>query len=196
MLKKEITKKEINDLPSINFSGKMHIITQKEDGLRALDTLSQESILGFDTETRPAFKKGQEYKVSLLQLSTHDDAYLFRLNKYPFDKDLRDLLADSSIIKAGVAVKDDIKGLRKLHDFRPGSFVEIADLGKQLNIKQLGIRSMAALVLGVRVSKKFKLTNWEQQHLREDQLRYAATDAWIGLCLYQKLIELLNGNGQ
>lgn len=191
MLKKEITKEEINKLPNIQFSGKMHIITEREEGLRAIEALSQESVLGFDTETRPAFKKGQEYKVSLLQLSTNDDAYLFRLNKYAFDNELKDLLADSSIIKAGVAVKDDLRGLRKLQEFTPGQFVEIANLGKQLNIKQLGIRSMAALLLGVRVSKQFKLTNWEQHHLNEDQLRYAATDAWIGLCLYHKLTELL-----
>lgn len=191
MVKKEITKDEINELPIIRFSRKMHVITQRDDYLRAVDALGREPILGFDTETRPAFKKGQEYNVSLLQLSTKEDAYLFRLNKYAFDNELRDLLSDNAIIKTGVAVRDDIKGLRKLNDFKPGNFVEIANLGKQLEIKQLGLRSLAAILLDVRISKKFKLTNWEQPNLSEDQLRYAATDAWIGLCLYHKITELL-----
>lgn len=191
VIKTEITKDEINELPSIRFSGKLHLITQRDDCRRAVEALRRELILGFDTETRPAFKKGEEYRISLLQLSTKNDAYLFRLNQYAFDNDLMDLLSDSSIIKAGVAVRDDIKGLRKLKDFNPGGFVEIAELGKQLKIKQLGLRSLAALLLNVRISKQFRLTNWEKQNLNEDQLRYAATDAWIGLCLYNKIKELL-----
>ena len=191
MIKKEITKDEINELPIIKFSGKMHIITQRDDCLRAVDALSRETVLGFDTETRPSFKKGEKYNVSLLQLSTKDDAYLFRLNKFTLENELRDLLADKAIIKTGVAVRDDIKGLRKLNDFEAGSFIEIADLGKELGIKQLGLRSLAAMVLNLRVSKQFKLTNWEQANLNNDQLCYAATDAWIGLCLYNKMIELL-----
>jgi ribonuclease D len=191
VIKKEITKDEINELPKARFSGKIHLITQRDDYLRAIDALARERVLGFDTETRPAFKKGQEYKISLLQLSTKEDAYLFRLNKYSFENELRDLLADSGIVKTGVAVRDDIRGLRKLNPFSPGNFVEIANLGKKLEIKQLGLRSLAAIVLGVQISKQFKLTNWEKQDLNEDQLRYAATDAWIGLSLYEKLNELL-----
>ena len=196
MIKKEITKDEINELPVVKFSGKVHVITDQEGYLNAIENLKRETILGFDTETRPAFKKGQKYKVAMLQLSTNNDAYIFRLNKYTFGDELRDLLSDKGVVKAGVAVRDDIKGLCKLNSFEPGSFVELAELGKKLGIKQLGLRSLAAIILGVRISKQFKLTNWEQPNLNEHQLCYAATDAWVGLCLYNKMTELLKSQVQ
>ena len=192
MFKKEITKDEINELPIRKSSGKMHVITDENDCLLAIKELKKNKILGFDTETRPSFKKGEKHDVCLLQLSTKDDAYLFRLNKYALSNELKELLADKDIIKSGVAVRDDIKGLRKLNDFEPGGFVELADLAKKLEIKQLGLRSLSAMILGVRISKQFKLTNWEQPNLNNDQLCYAATDAWIGLLLYNKMTELLS----
>ncbi len=191
MTKKEITKDEINELPIVKFSGNIHLITEQEAYLKAIDKLKNETHLGFDTETRPSFKKGEKNNVCLLQLSTLDDAYLFRLNKYPLGDKLKELLANKNIIKTGVAVRDDIKGLRKINDFEPGSFIELADLAKQLEIKQLGLRSLAAIVLNIRISKQFKLTNWEQPNLNKDQLCYAATDAWIGLKLHTKMTELL-----
>jgi len=196
MKNRSITKDEINELPIIRFQGKMHVITHREDCLNAIDTLRSKNILGFDTETRPAYRKGVEYKISLLQLSTNENAYLFRLNKLTFVRELQDLLANTDIIKAGVAVRDDIKGLRKLSKFEPGHFIEIADLAKKLNIKQLGLRSLAAILLDRRVSKQFKLTNWELPELSEEQLRYAATDAWIGLQLYNKISAILKQESQ
>ena len=191
MYKKQITKDEINELPKALFTGKIHVISRREDYLRSIDALQNEPVLGFDTETRPAFKKGVSHDISLLQLSTKESAYLFRLNHHSLGDELRDLLADSRIIKTGVAVRDDIKGLRKLNEFVPGNFVEIADLAKKLELKQLGLRSLAAMILNVKVSKKFKLTNWENSNLTEEQLRYAATDAWIGIQLYERMLELI-----
>lgn len=191
MYKKEITKPEINELPQAVFKGKIHIISKKDDYLRAIDTLGKKTHLGFDTETRPAFKKGVSYDVSLLQLSTNDDAFLFRLKHHEFGTELKQLLEDQSILKTGVAIRDDLKGLKKLNSFEPGNFVEIANLAKQLEIKQLGLRSLAAILLDVRISKRYQLTNWELTHLTEDQLRYAATDAWVGLKLYRRMNELI-----
>jgi len=191
MDQKAITKDEINELPIVKFNGEMHIITDQEGCVRALEALAGEKILGFDTETKPAFKKGVSHKVSLLQLSTNENAYIFRLNKCTLTKGLCDLLSNENIVKTGVSIRDDIKGLRKLNDFEPGGFVELGDLAKKLEIKQLGLRSLAGMFLGYRVSKRFQLTNWELPKLTEDQFRYAATDAWVGLCLYNKMKALL-----
>jgi len=190
-MKKEITKDEINELPLKKFTGNMHLIVNADQCSKAVAELNKHKILGFDTETRPSFKKGEKHNVSLLQLSTDTDAYLFRLNKYPLNKEVTELLANKNIIKTGVAVRDDIKGLRKLNEFEPEGFVEIADLAKEYGIKQLGLRSLAAIMLGMRISKQFKLTNWAQENLNKDQLCYAATDAWVGLHLYNKLTEAL-----
>lgn len=192
MYQKSITKDEINELPIVKFTGKMHIVIDQDSCLSAIEALSSEAILGFDTETKPAFKKGVSHKVSLLQLSTNDDAYLFRLNKCNLTKELCDLLANPNIIKAGVSIRDDIRGLNKLNNFEPGGFVELGDLAKKLEIKQLGLRSLAGMFLGYRVSKRFQLTNWELPKLTEDQFRYAATDAWVGLCLYNKMQNLFS----
>ena len=192
MTKKSITKEEINELPMARFAGPIQLITTKEGCLKAVDALAKAPVLGFDTETRPSFKKGEFHHVCLLQLSTNDEAFLFRLNHCGLGPELMDLLADSTIEKAGVAIRDDLKALRKLNEFTPGGFTEIADLAKAMGIKQLGLRSLAAMMLDLRVSKKFKVTNWEQKRLNEDQLRYAATDAWIGYQLFYKFQELLS----
>ena len=177
MFQKTITKEEINLMPQINFTGNIHLITDEDSSEKAITVLGQSKVLGFDTETRPAFNKGESYPICLLQLSTENDAYLFRLNTIPFHKNLRKLLEREDIIKTGVAIHDDIKGLKKLGNYKPGGFIEIADLAKQLGILKLGLQSLTAILLGKKLSKKNKLTNWEKKTLTPDQLKYAATDA-------------------
>ena len=181
---KKITKEEINLLPISTFSGKVNVIIDKKEAVKAALELSKEKILGFDTETRPSFKKGESYPVSMLQLSGEKETYLFRIKYYEMPNELIDLLSNSEIIKTGVAIRDDLVGLQKLRNFEPGGFIELADLAKKKGIKQLGLRSLAGMFLKVRVSKKAKLTNWEQEKLNESQLIYAATDSWIGRELY------------
>lgn len=191
MYKTQITKEEINQLPMTQFKGELNVIDTKDSLLNCLNVLSNESVLGFDTETRPAFKKGVSHNISLLQLSTSKEAFIFKLKRIGLPSELRHLLENQSIIKAGIAIRDDLKGLRKLNDFQPNGFIELAALGKQLSIKQLGLRSLSAMLLNERVSKKHQMTNWELPNLTEDQLRYAATDAWIGYKLYLKMTELI-----
>ena len=190
MVKLTISNEEINDMPLISFSGKVTLVTQEAQCEAALEILRAEPILGFDTETRPAFKKGESYPVCLLQLSTNEEAFLFRLNKIPLLQELRHLLEDENIVKTGVAIHDDIKGLKKLAPYEARGFVEIAEMAKKLGIKKLGLRSLAAILFDKKLSKKNKLTNWEKESLTDQQLNYAATDAWLSREIYLKLKSL------
>ena len=182
-----ITKEEINSLPLIDFSGQISIIDSKDSYAKAIKELTGETILGFDTESRPSFKKGEHHPISLLQLSTDQHAFLFRLNKFPLQKEILAILADPKVVKAGVAIHDDLKGLQSLKNFTPGGFEEIVTLAKKHKIENFGLRAIAAIVLGGRISKKAQLSNWAKHRLEHYQLVYAATDAWIGYKLYKEL---------
>ncbi|MFT6604752.1 MAG: ribonuclease D, partial [Bacteriovoracaceae bacterium] len=149
--------------------------------------LKKETVLGFDTETRPSFKKGEVYDVSLLQLSNANDSFLFRLNKFNFPQELADLLADPKIIKTGVAIRDDVIALQKLHPFEEAGFFELADEAKKQRYENFGLRALTAIFLRQRLSKKAKITNWEQARLTRAQLEYAALDSWVGLQIYHKI---------
>jgi ribonuclease D len=184
-----IAKEDVMELPILRYNGPVEIIKTKKAEEHALKELYQEKVLGFDTESRPSFKKGEQYPVCLLQLSTSKKAYLFRLNKNSLSKAVTDLLADESILKVGVAIADDIKGLQKLKQFKAGGFIEIADLAKDRSIKMLGLRNLAAIVLGKRITKGAKLSNWENDKLDKSQVTYAATDAFVGRELYLKFTE-------
>ena len=182
-----LSKEHIKTLPILAFDGKIHLITESEDVSEAVKILQQSSILGFDTETRPTFKKGDQHSVSLLQLSTRDEAFLFRLNYFGFPEELVSLLADPDILKVGVAILDDIRALRKLRKFNAQGFVELSNIGSELGIVTCGLRNLAAIFFGVRISKKEQLTNWERPDLNPSQCLYAATDAWICLKMFRFL---------
>ena len=182
-----LSKEHINTLPILSFEGKIHLITESKDVSEAIKILRQESVLGFDTETRPTFKKGDQYSVSLLQLSTRDEAFLFRLNYLGLPEELASLLADPDILKVGVAILDDIRALQKLRKFDAEGFVELSNIGSDLGIVTCGLRNLAAIFFGVRISKKEQLTNWERPDLNSSQCLYAATDAWICLKMFSFL---------
>jgi ribonuclease D len=183
----KISKEEINLLPVTSFTGKINVITTHDKAVEAVIKLNKETVIGFDTETRPSYKKGEFHHVSLLQLNGSKEAFLFRINQFDMPQELLDLLANPDITKAGVAIADDLKGLNKLKTFVPGGFIELADMARDLGIQQFGLRTLAALLMDIRVSKGAKLTNWENPHLKKDQLVYAATDSWVGRELYFKL---------
>lgn len=143
--------------------------------------------LGFDTETRPSFKKGEVYKVALLQLATDHDAYIIRLHHVTQFEILKEVFENEQIIKVGVAIRDDLKALQKLFKFLPANFTELQGLAKTKGLQNFGLKGMTAEVLQSALSKASKMTNWENPVLTEPQLLYAATDAWIGLQLYKKL---------
>ncbi len=183
----KISKEEINNLPLGKFEGEMHLIDNLESLYQIIDQLKSHEILGFDTETRPSFRKGGNNQISLLQLSTSKEAYLFRLHKTGLPKPLVDILEDPEIIKAGVAINDDIKGLKKIAPFEPESFIELQHYVKLFGIEDISLKKMAAIVMQIRVSKSQRLTNWENEFLSEKQQIYAATDAWVCHQVYQQL---------
>lgn len=179
-----ISKDEINRLPMKQYEGLIHLIRTTEEADRAVEKLKKESLLGFDTETRPSFRVGEYYQPSLLQLATENEVFLFQLKLSGLTNGLCEILSNPDITKAGVSIKDDLRELRKLSDFEPAGFIELAEHAKKARIKNLGLRGLAALLLGFRVSKREQVSNWARSELTESQIRYAATDAWLGREIY------------
>jgi ribonuclease D len=179
-----ISKDEINQLPMKQYQGPIHLIRTLDDAERAVVKLKQETLLGFDTETRPTFRVGEYYQPSLLQLATATEVFLFQIKLTGLTKGLCEVLSRPDIVKTGVSIRSDVSELRKLSDFEPAGFVELAEHAKKAHIKNLGLRGLAALLLGFRVSKREQTSNWAKNELTESQLRYAATDAWLGREIY------------
>jgi ribonuclease D len=177
-----------NQLQRLSFPGRIHLIRNDHE-LAAMD-LGTPKELGFDTETRPSFKKGDVYKAALLQLSTDTDAYLIRLHFVTRFEILKNILENKEIIKSGVAIRDDLKLLQKTFGFTPQGFVELQTLAKMRGLKNFGLKGMTEEVLQASISKRSKMTNWEAHELSHQQQIYAATDAWIGLTIYRKLMQM------
>ena len=155
----------------------------------ALAELQQHNILGFDTEKKPTFRRGDYNPTALIQLSTIDDAFLFRLNKIGYPPELFDFLADPNILKLGISIDDDLKELQKLGEFEPGNFTDLNSISKELGVKHIGVKKLAAIFLNHRISKGQQTSNWENEVLTESQQRYAATDAWICVKIYNTMVE-------
>ncbi|MEM8866913.1 MAG: 3'-5' exonuclease [Verrucomicrobiota bacterium] len=180
-----ITKAEINQLPMIAWEGRIEILNTVKEMEEAVQKLSEEPHLGFDTETRPSFKKGEYYPPALIQLATKDCVYLFRISKIKSLTPVLPILESPDVLKTGVAIKDDVKELRAMEDFKPAGFVEIADLTTKLGYTNRGLRPLAGLLLYGRISKAAQVSNWARAELDDKQVRYAATDAWISRELYR-----------
>ena len=189
-INKSISKEELNDLPVESFNGEIIVIDYACDINKIMPYLKKQKVLGFDTETRPTFKKGEMNEVALLQLSTSKTAFLFRLNKTKLPEELIEILSDPEIIKVGVAIKDDILALKRLSKFSPQGFVEIQDKVKDFEIENFGLKKLSGLLLGFRISKAQQTSNWEADILTEAQIKYAATDAWVSLEIYNRLCEI------
>lgn len=177
----------IKSLPIKVFQGNIHVIDNPRAFEHIRPILSQEKILGFDTETKPCFKKGRYHPVALLQLSTPEEAFLIRLNKVHLPGFLIDILESRDILKVGVALKDDLNGLKKIMDLEPEGFIDLQQFVKQYGIEDNGLKKLVANVLGFRISKRSQTSNWEQDELTREQLEYAATDAWVCRQLYETL---------
>lgn len=184
-----MSREEINALPVIKWQGPTHLISCTEQMKQVIPLLEQSPVLGFDTETRPAFRKGQQYLPALLQLATEKDVFIFQLQQIGLPNSIAALLSNRKIAKVGVAITDDVQGLQKLTPFSPAGFVELAKLGKDLSIQHFGLRGLAAATMGSRIAKSKKITtsNWAKKDLSPGQLQYAATDAWIGREIYLRL---------
>ena len=173
------------------FRGEIVLIEDMAAFNETFPRLKGSKVLGFDTETKPSFKKGKKNKVSLIQLANDELACLIRINKVGMPPQLAGLLADENIIKAGVAVHDDIRFLKSVRGFDPLGFVDLQKFVREYGIQDSGLKKLAAIVLGFRISKRQQVTDWEADQLTEAQLVYAATDAWVCHQIYKKLV---NGN--
>lgn len=184
-----ISNDELNSLPLSSFEGDIHLITDIKKLRNAVSELGDHEIIGFDTETRPSFTKGQRYSVSLLQMAIPKKVFLIRLNHTGLTDELKSLLENDEILKAGVGIRDDIKALQKLNDFSPDGFVELATIAKNAGIEVESVKKLAGLILGFRISKSAQTSNWEATNFTDKQLSYAATDAWVCLELYRHLMK-------
>ncbi|MBN2596513.1 3'-5' exonuclease [Labilibaculum sp.] len=184
---KSITKEEVNELPLQGFDGEIVLVDRDMELDDAVQYLKKFPILGFDTETRPSFKKGRVNDVALLQLAANSKTFLFRINKIGLPEQLLDLLADPKIMKVGAAIKDDIRGLQKLNDFDANGFLELQEYVSKFGIESFSLKKLSAIVLNFRISKRQQVSNWEAEELSSGQLKYAATDAWVSLKIFEKL---------
>ena len=188
-----ITKQELESLPKVEFSGKIIVVNNLEQAKLAVQEIKDaNTLIGFDTETRPAFVKGVVYKVSLIQLSVGNKAYLFRLNKMKGRApDLKDLLCDGKYIKVGLSTNDDFFNLRKWNDeLSPKGVIEIQDLVKKYGIEDMSLAKVYGILFGKKISKRQRLTNWEADVLTDKQQQYAALDAVACVEIYNELLKM------
>ena len=184
----KISNEETAALPAIEFKGEIRIIEHERDIVPACKFLMKQAVVGFDTETRPSFRPGISYRVSLLQLSTPQLCFLFRLNKIPLAKPILQLLEDRRILKIGADVAGDLRSLRQIRHFRDGGFVDLQGIAPEWGSGEKSLRKLSAIVLGRRVSKAQRLSNWEAATLTDKQQLYAATDAWVCTRIYEQLL--------
>ncbi len=175
-------------LPALQFPGKIVVVDKIELIESACNDLASYPMIGFDTETRPSFKAGISYKVSLLQLSTPSCCYLFRLNLIPLSEPIIQLLESESVKKIGADVAGDIHSLLTLKEFKSGGFIDLQSLIWRWGVQEKSLRKMAAITLGFKISKAQRLSNWEAVQLTEQQKNYAATDAWACTEIYEQLL--------
>ena len=182
-----IEKSTITTMPTIVFEGRIITIDTVEDTDKAVKALSDETIIGIDTETRPSFKKGIQHTVSLIQLSTADTCFLIRLNRVNMPDSLVSLLENKKITKVGLSLHDDFQALSKRRKFNPGAFFDLQKYVKEFGIEEMSLQKIFAIVFGQRISKSQQLSNWENDVLTDKQKQYAATDAWACLRIYNEL---------
>jgi ribonuclease D len=184
---KSITKEEIAGFAVEEFPGQIYMVDNPEATEKAVRYLSQFQFLGFDTETRPSFTRGLLRSVALVQISTFDACFLFRLNGIPFSSALIHLLSNPKILKIGLSLRDDFLSMSRLLKFSPQGFVDLQKIVKQHDIEDLSLQKIYAIIFRKKISKSQRLTNWEAEELSEAQQKYAALDAWACLKIYESL---------
>lgn len=184
-----ITKEQLAELPLALYPGRPILIDNMADARSALTYLNKQQLLGFDTETRPAFRKGHLHKVALLQVATDKECFLFRINRLGFTQGMIDLFENDSITKVGLSIKDDIHQISKLVNFEPKNIIELQSFVKDFDIADNSLQKVYAIIFGERISKGQRLSNWEAEHLTEAQQAYASLDAFACLRIYRHLTE-------
>lgn len=190
LIHNKFDKHEISKLPLAAFEGKIEVVTTPEQARSAVEYLMTQSILGIDTETRPSFRKGQVNKVALLQVSSKEVCYLFRLNVLGSTPEIKYLLEETKIKKIGLSLTDDIPALGKRLDFKAGGYIDIQNIISEIGIVDMSLQKIYANIFGGRISKGQQLSNWEAEVLTPAQQRYAATDAWACIMIYEEFCRL------
>ena len=195
-IRKTITKAEIAAMPKVLFPGRIFVIYTESEAEKAVAYLKDQRIVGVDTETRPSFKRGTTHKVALLQISTQDTCFLFRLNRIGMPDSLQEFLM-SDTLKIGLSLKDDFNSLRKRENVHPdrGNWIELQDYVGRFGIADRSLQKIFANLFGQKISKSQRLSNWEAEVLSEGQKLYAATDAWAWVEIYNCLTELERTGG-
>ena len=183
-------KHKISDFRRVKFGGKIVVVISPEEAERCVDYLLSQPVLGLDTETRPSFRKGNHYKCSLLQVSTDDCCFLFRLNHLGLSPAIVRLLTDTTVTKVGLAWMNDILSLHELGEFQPGTFVDLQNMVRGIGIEDQSLVKIYANLFGERISKHERLSNWERDILTDAQKDYAAIDAWACVRIYRELLRL------
>ena len=186
----KVSNEEIDQLPLGQYEGELCVVEHANDIEAAIAEMRQCAALGFDTETRPSFRKGRVNTPSLVQLATARAVYLVQLSWWPFGPELAGLLADPAVIKAGVAIGDDMRELARLYPFKPAGMVDLGMVARAHQLTTQGLRTLAANLFGQRISKGPQCSNWSVMELSKRQVIYAATDAWIGRAIYLRMREL------
>lgn len=190
MYEKSITKEELNELPLLRYEGKIKVIEDVNKIRQVVTSCLHHDYIGFDTETKPTFKKGQYHHVALVQLALHDVVYLIRVNKTGICDSLVELFRDESTLKLGIGLRDDIRDLQKMKYFEPEGFLDLNDFAENnLKMESIGARKLSGIFLNKRISKSQQVSNWENGSLTPAQMTYAATDAWICLEIYEKMMQ-------
>ena len=187
--RRKLRSEEINALPMVRYEGEVRLVRSECELNEALALLAREDLLGFDTETRPSFRKGKVNQPSLIQFAASDRIFIMQLAFVPFGHGLASLLSNEKVLKIGVGIWDDMRELGKLFPFAGAGVVDLGDLARSLRLPTQGLRNMAANLMGWRISKGSRCSNWSLPDLSPRQIAYAATDAWIGRELYLKMRE-------
>ena len=187
---KRISREAMIALPIRRYEGPVHVVVGHPDLQRAMQDIQQEGVVGFDTETRPAFRPGESYLPSLVQFATASAVYLLQIQQNDFFGAVREILSSEKIIKAGVSVADDMRNLKRSFKFDERSVVDLGKVAERHGLKQTGVRNLAGIFLGARIAKGAKTTNWASRLLTPQQIAYAATDAWACRELYLRFREL------
>ncbi|MBO3698130.1 3'-5' exonuclease domain-containing protein 2 [Fabibacter sp. E12] len=182
-----ITKDEVMDRPLKSYEGKVVIAADVKSTEKAISEINQFDVVGFDTEAKPTFQKGQIRNISLIQVATDEKVYLLRTHHIGVIDSLHHFLQNEKIKKVGIGLLDDFNLLNRLRAFEPNGFVDLNDTFQELGAENIGARNLAAMVLDIRISKSAQTSNWEAEQLAQKQIKYAATDAWICLEIQKKL---------
>jgi ribonuclease D len=185
-----ISREDMSELPIRRYEGPVRLIAAPPDLRRAMQEICQESVVGFDTETRPAFRSGESYLPSLVQFATASAVYLLHVQQQDCSALMREIFSSERIVKTGVSVADDLRSLKKLFQFEERAMVDLGHVARRHGVKQTGVRNLAGIFLGARIPKGAKTTNWAARRLTPQQIAYAATDAWACRELYLRFKQL------